>query len=161
MRRVLALLALLAGAHALAQDDAATRAAEEARARRQLEQVRAEIRTLTDAQRATQGQREDATRALREQELAIAAVARELAAIQTRRDEQQRELDTLNRRRAELTERSAASARRWPHCCARPMRWAATRSSSCCCSRTTSPASRACWPTTAISSARGSAGSTR
>ncbi|HUD40491.1 MAG TPA: peptidoglycan DD-metalloendopeptidase family protein [Dokdonella sp.] len=104
MRRALALLALLAGAHALAQDDAATRAAEEAKARRQLEQVRAEIRTLTDAQRATQGQREDATRGLREQELAIAAVARELVAIQTRRGEQQRELDALNRRRAELTD---------------------------------------------------------
>ena len=58
MRLALALLALLAGAHALAQDDAASRAAEEAKARRQLEQVRAEIRTLTDTQRSTQGQRE-------------------------------------------------------------------------------------------------------
>lgn len=104
MRLVLALLALLTGAQALAQDDAASRAAEEAKARRQLEQIRGEIRALTDEQRATQGQREDATRALREQELAIAAIARELLAIQARRDEQVRELDDLNRRRSELSE---------------------------------------------------------
>ncbi|ANB16490.1 murein hydrolase activator EnvC family protein [Dokdonella koreensis] len=103
MRWAPVLLALLASALALAQETPAERAAQEAEARRQLDRIRTEIQALTAEQRATRGERDEATRALREQELAIAAVARELVAIQARQAGQERELAALEQRRSELT----------------------------------------------------------
>jgi septal ring factor EnvC (AmiA/AmiB activator) len=97
----LALLLMLATATAQSED-AARRAAEEKQAKQKLDQIRAEIKALTEQQHATSGERSDATRALREQELAIAAAIKELRALDEKLVGQQAELVKLEQRRGEL-----------------------------------------------------------
>lgn len=108
MRRLLLALALLASVAARAQEpDQAQRAAEERavqerEAKQKLDAVRAEIRTLTEQQRATAGERNEAVRALREKELAVAAVAKDVHALDERVAGQQAELARLDGRRGDL-----------------------------------------------------------
>ncbi|WP_300618702.1 peptidoglycan DD-metalloendopeptidase family protein [Dokdonella sp.] len=103
LRGVLLALALLAPAAVSAQEaDEAQRAAQERDAKQKLDAVRAEIRALTEQQRATAGERDDAVRGLRERELALAAVAKEVHALDERLDDQQRRLGELDTRRRGL-----------------------------------------------------------
>ena len=97
------MLALAACAPARAQDvEAAKRAAQEAEAKKKLDGVRAEIRALAEQQRAANGERDDASRALREKELALGSVAREVHALDERMSAQQQQLDELDVQRARL-----------------------------------------------------------
>lgn len=89
-----------ASAHAQAEDTA--RAAQEAQARQKLEQVRAQIKTLADAQKDTNAKRGDAVAALRDQELKIAATAKELRGLDAQLATQQGRLDDLLKQRAAL-----------------------------------------------------------
>jgi murein hydrolase activator len=102
---LLALLALFA-AHAGAQtaDDAEDphRAAQEKEARQKLDAIRAELRTLAEQQRATQGERGEAASSLREKETAVAVVAKDVHALDEKLDAEQAQLDKLNARRSEL-----------------------------------------------------------
>ncbi|HTI95463.1 MAG TPA: peptidoglycan DD-metalloendopeptidase family protein [Rudaea sp.] len=85
-----------------AQTDDARRAAQETQAKQKLEQVRGQIKTLTDAQRDTSAKRGDAMAALRDQELKIAATAKELRTLDARLAAQQSKLDDLLKQRAAL-----------------------------------------------------------
>lgn len=88
---------------ARAQDaEAAKRSAQEAEAKKKLDGVRAEIRALTEQQRAASGARDDATRALREKDVALGAVARDVHALDERMAAQQRQVDSLDAQRAKL-----------------------------------------------------------
>jgi septal ring factor EnvC (AmiA/AmiB activator) len=98
-----AALALVICAPAHAQDaEAAKRAAQEAEAKKKLDGVRAEIRALAEQQRAASGERDEATRALREKEVALGAVARDVHALDERMSTQQQQLDELDAQRARL-----------------------------------------------------------
>jgi septal ring factor EnvC (AmiA/AmiB activator) len=103
----LATLLFVATVGAQPADDAA-RADKERETRQQLERVRAEIRALTEQQRATQDERSDAIDALRDQDLAINAVAREIEQLDAAATHQQQELDGLERQRQELATTLAA-----------------------------------------------------
>ncbi|HST28726.1 MAG TPA: peptidoglycan DD-metalloendopeptidase family protein [Rudaea sp.] len=85
-----------------AQADDAARAAQEAQARQKLEQVRAQIKSLVDAQRDTGSKRNDAVAGLREQELKVAATAKELRTLDAQLATQQGKLDNLLRQRTAL-----------------------------------------------------------
>jgi len=104
IRRVSSALLLLgcvcASVHAQPED--AARAAQEAQARQKLEQVRGQIKALADAQKDTNAQRGDAVAALRDQELKIAATARELRGLDAELARQQGKLDDLLKQRAAL-----------------------------------------------------------
>jgi septal ring factor EnvC (AmiA/AmiB activator) len=89
-------------ANVYAQADDPQRAAQEAQAKQKLEQVRAQIKALTDAQRDTSAKRGDAVAALREQELKIASTAKELRTLDAQLTTQQGKLDDLLKQRAAL-----------------------------------------------------------
>jgi septal ring factor EnvC (AmiA/AmiB activator) len=78
-----------------AQDTDSQRTAQEAQAKQKLDQVRAEIRKITDAQKQTSEQRGDAANALREQELKVAATAKEVRALDQQIIAQQSKLTKL------------------------------------------------------------------
>jgi len=103
-RRLLALIALAAlvpfSAHA--QTDDAQSSAQEAQAKQKLDQVRADIHRLVDEQKQTAAARNDATNALRDQELKIAATAKTLRNIDQQLSVQQSRLDGLLAQRATL-----------------------------------------------------------
>jgi septal ring factor EnvC (AmiA/AmiB activator) len=101
------LLALGAAAPGGARAQAARgdNAAEEAAARQKLEAVRAEIRKLTDAQKAASLKRGDAATALRQADEAVAAAAKELRTLDGRLAAQQARLDELAAQRAALDAR--------------------------------------------------------
>jgi septal ring factor EnvC (AmiA/AmiB activator) len=117
---LLVLLALLTTAPRLsvaAENDAADAqtAAQEHLARQKLDAVRAEIKVLADQQRATEDARSDASRALRAKEIELAAVAKDVRALDTKIESQQAELDKLDTRRTQLetvlkTQRDALAA---------------------------------------------------
>lgn len=103
MKRVLLGLALLASVAAQAQElDQAQRAAQEKQAQQKLDAVRAEIKALAEQQRATSGERNEATRTLREKELALAAVAKDVHALDGKLAAQQGKLDRLDAQREQL-----------------------------------------------------------
>ena len=103
MRAALALLCLLLGGLAQAQTtDPAARAGEEKAAQQKLAQVREQIRTLTAAQHTTSGERNEATQALREQEMAVASVLKDIRGLDQQRLEQQAALDDLHGRQKTL-----------------------------------------------------------
>ncbi len=83
----------VAGIHA--QDSDPQRAAQEAQAKQKLDAVRAEIHKITDAQKATSAQKDVAVAALRDQELKIAATAKELRRLDQKLADQQGKLDKL------------------------------------------------------------------
>jgi septal ring factor EnvC (AmiA/AmiB activator) len=90
-------------------------AAQEREARQKLDAVRAEIKVLADQQRATEDARSDAARALRAKETELAAVAKDVHALDEKIDAQQAQLDKLDAQRAELetvlkTQRDALAA---------------------------------------------------
>lgn len=95
-----ALSSIALGAHA--QSDNAAHAAREAQARQKLEQVRVQIKTLADAQKDTNVQRNAAVAALRDQELKIAATAKQLRTLDQQLAGQQAKLDDLLKRRTLL-----------------------------------------------------------
>jgi septal ring factor EnvC (AmiA/AmiB activator) len=99
--RILFALTLFVACAALAQTDA-QHAAQEAQAKQKLDQVRAEIRKITDAERETSEQRGGAVSALREQELKVAAASKELRAIDQQLAAQQGKLDKLQKQRDAL-----------------------------------------------------------
>lgn len=103
MRRLIAcaLFAVLGTARAQ-PEDAAVRAAQERETKQKLDALREQIRTVVEQQRATGGEQAEATRALREQELAIDAAARRVRALDERLAGQQDELSALEGRRAAL-----------------------------------------------------------
>ncbi len=103
MARRLALCALLVlamFARAEAGDPASD--ASEKQTQQKLEQVRSHIRVLTDELRSTRGERDEATAALRKQEIAIAAAAGEVQAIDAQLSVQTSELDNLDQQRETL-----------------------------------------------------------
>jgi septal ring factor EnvC (AmiA/AmiB activator) len=104
LKRLLAGLALIAiSAHA--QDSDPQRPTQEAQAKQKLEQVRADIRKLAEEQRNTSAKRNDATNALRDADLKIAALAKTLRGIDQQLAVQQSKLDDL------LAQRSALDAK--------------------------------------------------
>jgi len=99
-------VALLGGAIcASAQTADRDRAAEEAQARQKLEHVRAEIRELAETQKQTNARRDETVAGVREQELKIAATARELRALDQQISAQQGKLATLEAERDGLDAR--------------------------------------------------------
>jgi len=119
VRTTLLLALALASANAFAEaaDGAADpqTAAQERQARQKLDAVRAEIKAVTQQQRETEGERGDAARALREKETAVAAVAKDVHALDEKIDAEQAQLDQLNVRREKLevalkTQREALAA---------------------------------------------------
>ena len=104
LRRPLALglaAALACVAHAQDAPDP-QRAAQEQETRRKLDAVRAELKALAEQQRAAGGERDEAARALRDKELALAAVARDVQALDAKVAAQQARLDELDAEKAKL-----------------------------------------------------------
>ena len=97
------LVAVAASAHA--QTDDTQRSAQEVQAKQKLEQIRADIHKLVDEQKQTAVARNDATNALRDQELKIAATAKTLHGIDQQLAAQQSQLDGLLAQRAVLDAR--------------------------------------------------------
>ena len=95
-------LALLAPAASAQDGDMAQRAAQEQDARKKLDALRVEIKALTAQQQATAGERGDAERTLREKELALSAVAKDVHALDERVATQQAKFDELNQQREQL-----------------------------------------------------------
>jgi septal ring factor EnvC (AmiA/AmiB activator) len=105
-RRALVVALALATARAFADPAPETadpqHAAQEREAKQKLDAIRTEIKALAAQQRATEGEKSDAVRALREKETGIAAVARDVHALDEKLDAQQKELDALDRERERL-----------------------------------------------------------
>jgi murein hydrolase activator len=99
--RFLFALTSLVACVALAQTDA-QHAAQEAQAKQKLDQVRAEIKKISDAARETSEQRGGAVSALREQELKVGAASKELRGLDQQLTAQQGKLDKLNKDRDAL-----------------------------------------------------------
>jgi septal ring factor EnvC (AmiA/AmiB activator) len=99
-----ALLVLFALAATIAHADEADpkTAAQEREARQKLDAVRAEIRALAEQQRATEGERGDAAKALRTKETALAEVAKDVHVLDDKLAAQQADLDRLDAERAKL-----------------------------------------------------------
>jgi septal ring factor EnvC (AmiA/AmiB activator) len=95
-------LMLFALSAAQAQTDDAERVAQEAQTKQKLEQVRGNIRKLVEQQKETAAKRNDATNGLRDQELKIAATAKNLREIDQQLAAQQSKLDGLLAQRAAL-----------------------------------------------------------
>jgi len=104
--------ALLAGAaHARAEEAPdPQRAAQEQETKKKLDAVRAELKALAEQQRAAGGERDDAARALRDKELALAAVAKDVRALDAKVAAQQARLDELDAEKAGL-DRTLATQR--------------------------------------------------
>jgi septal ring factor EnvC (AmiA/AmiB activator) len=105
-RRALVVALALATARVLAEpapDEADPQhAAQEREAKQKLDAVRAEIKALAEQQRATEGEKGDAVKALREKETEVAAVARDVHALDEKVDAQNKELDVLDAERERL-----------------------------------------------------------
>lgn len=102
----LAVLLCAATLAAHAQDGDLTpeqRKAKEAAAQQQLEGVRSQIRDITARQQGKRGERDDLTRSLRQQDLAIAAIAKDLRGYDDRIVAQQTELAGLDKRKQALS----------------------------------------------------------
>ena len=117
--RTLLVALALASARAFAEPAAESadpqQASQEREARQKLDAVRVEIKALTEQQRATEGERSEAASALRQKETELAAVAREVHALDAKIDAQQTELDALGLQRTQLeialkTQRAALAA---------------------------------------------------
>ncbi|MEO7430577.1 MAG: peptidoglycan DD-metalloendopeptidase family protein [Dokdonella sp.] len=101
--RWIAALALLAPVASSAQDaDTAQRTAQEQEAKKKLDAVRVEIKSLVAQAQAMAGERSDAERTLRDKELALGVVAKELHSLDERVAGQQAKFDGLQQQRAEL-----------------------------------------------------------
>jgi septal ring factor EnvC (AmiA/AmiB activator) len=87
---------------AQAQSEPAAHSAQEAQTRQKLDDVRTEIRKISDAQKEIGIKKNDAVAALREQELKIAATAKDLRALDQKLAAQQDKLTELQARRDAL-----------------------------------------------------------
>lgn len=104
----LAIASLLDLGHARAQgNDETQRAAQEAQTRQKLDSIRAEIRKIVDAQKETTAKKDEAVAALRDQDLKVAATAKELRAIDQKLAGQQDKLKQLEAQRDVLDEKLA------------------------------------------------------
>ncbi len=90
---VMALLTATGNIHC--QESDAQHASQEAQAKQKLDAVRVEIRKIADEQKQTSAKKNDTAAALREQELKIAATAKELRALDQKLAVQQGKLDQL------------------------------------------------------------------
>ena len=95
--------------------DPVQRAAQEKEAKQQLDAVRARIKTLTDARNAMRGERSEALTTLRDKELALADVARDVHQLDQQLAEEEGRLAALEGQRAQLettlrTQRQALAA---------------------------------------------------
>jgi murein hydrolase activator len=98
-----AFVACAIGAHAQSSDS--ERTAQEAQAKQKLEQVRTEIHQLVETQKKTNARRDEAVAGVREQELKIAATAKELRALDQQIGAQQENLAKLEGERDGLDAR--------------------------------------------------------
>lgn len=105
MRALAACFLLVLAVVARAQPADAPAAAGEKEAQQQLERIRADIRALTAELRATSGEKDEATRNLREQETAIASAVGELRALDARLAGQQEQLAGLEDKRQALSKK--------------------------------------------------------
>ncbi len=96
-----ACLANTAAAQAQSVDEAQRKQQEQA-ATQKLDAVRVQIKALTEQQRAATGERGEAARTLREKEIALSVVARDVRGLDERIAAQQTKLDDLNAQRARL-----------------------------------------------------------
>lgn len=102
-------LAALFGSHpANAQNEEAQRIAQEAQTKQKLDAVRAEIKKIVDAQKETSAKKDAAVAALREQDLKVAAAAKEVRALEQKLAEQQEKLQQLETQRDALDVKLAA-----------------------------------------------------
>ncbi|MBN8885466.1 MAG: peptidoglycan DD-metalloendopeptidase family protein [Rudaea sp.] len=99
---MLTVASLLAASPAYSQNDETQRAAQEAETKQKLDSVRAEIKKIVDAQKETGAQKDAAVVALRDQDLKVAAAAKELHAIDQKLAGQQDKLQQLETRRDAL-----------------------------------------------------------
>ena len=111
----LAFAAARAFAEPVAEGADPQQATQEREARQKLDAVRTEIKALVEQQRATEGERSDAERALRQKETEVAAVARDVHDLDVKIEAQQADLDVLDAKRAKLetalkTQRDALAA---------------------------------------------------
>ena len=90
------------------QGDASARGAQEAQARQKLDSVRAEIKKLSEAQKEINIKKDDAISALRDQELKVAATAKDLRNIDQQLEAEQQKLKQLEGRRDELERKLGA-----------------------------------------------------
>ncbi len=104
VRIALIVLVALAATIARAEPDETDpkTAAQEHEARQKLDTVRAEIKALAEQQRATEGERGEAAKALRAKETELAQVAKDVHAFDEKLAAQEAELDKLDRERAKL-----------------------------------------------------------
>ena len=109
LRRAIAAIALVIcalGAQPLrAQEPDQQHAAQEAQAKQKLDQVRNEIHRISDEQKAASAQKNEVSNALRDQELKVAAAAKELRVADQKLSAQQGKLDQL------LAQRDALDAK--------------------------------------------------
>ena len=89
-------------AHAEPNEADPKTAAQEHEARQKLDAVRAEIKALTEQQRAIEGERGEAAKALRTKETALAEVAKDVRALDDKLAAQQADLDKLDAERTKL-----------------------------------------------------------
>lgn len=106
--RILAVFALCLALSAQAQPEPEAKSVSEKEAQVKLESVRAEIRALAQDMQATDSERGEATRSLRELETAIAASLGEVRSIDEQLADQQEKLAGLEQRRTELSEKLAS-----------------------------------------------------
>jgi septal ring factor EnvC (AmiA/AmiB activator) len=93
---------VLIASSAHAQDSDSQRSIQEAQAKQKLEQIRADIHKLVEEQRSTAAKRNDATNGVRDADLKIAALAKNLRSIDQQLVVQQSKLDGLIERRSAL-----------------------------------------------------------
>jgi len=105
---VLTSVSLFGTSQVHAQSDEAQRVAQEAQTRQKLDTVRAEIKKIVDAQKETHAQKDAAVAALRDEDLKVAAAAKELHAIEQKLAGQQAKLAELEARRDALNVKLAA-----------------------------------------------------
>ncbi|MFT3791019.1 MAG: peptidoglycan DD-metalloendopeptidase family protein [Rudaea sp.] len=103
-----AVISLIGTNSAHAQNDETQRNAQETQAKQKLETVRAEIKKIVDAQKETAAKKDEAAAALREQDLKVAATAKELRSIDQKLAEQQDRLKQSETRRDALDVKLAA-----------------------------------------------------
>jgi len=105
---ILAIALAINTTSACAQSEDATRKAQEAQTRQKLDAVRAEIKKIGEAQKEIDIQKGDVIAALREQELKIAATARELREIDQKVEAEQDKLTQLETQRGGIETRLEA-----------------------------------------------------
>ncbi len=101
-------IAALGANRAHAQTDETQRVAQEAQTKQKLDNVRAEIKKIVDEQKQTSARKDEAITALRDQDLKVAAAAKDLRAIEQKLAGQQEKLQELETRRDALNVKLAA-----------------------------------------------------